>query len=112
MKKEAMSSDDFNKPIMVKQDRKYHQNSQARCKVKTETMDEDLKSVDRVLKSEDCRFDEFSREYHLNELKKLLSSDLVMKMIKPKLTGSLRGPISAPKTTPNVLEAHRRQITF
>ena len=46
----------------------------------------------------------------MKELKKLLSSDPVLKTIKPKLTGSLRRPITAPKLTPNVLEALRRLI--
>ena len=32
--------------------------------------------------------------------------------LKPKLNESLRGPISAPKPTPNVLEALRRIINL
>ena len=48
----------------------------------------------------------------MKELTKLLSSDLVLKTIKPKMTGSLRGPITAPKPTPNVLEALRRLISL
>ena len=36
----------------------------------------------------------------------------MLKMIKPKLTGSLHGPISAPKPAPNVLEALRRLINL
>ena len=43
----------------------------------------------------------------MKKLKKLLSSDPVLKTIKPKLTGSLRGPISALKPTPNAWEALR-----
>ena len=35
----------------------------------------------------------------------MLSSDHVLKTIKPMMTGSLRGPISAPKQVPKVLEA-------
>ena len=42
MKKEAKSSDDFKKLTMEKQDRNPHQNTQAGCKVNTETMDQDL----------------------------------------------------------------------
>uniref|UniRef100_A0AAV1VN59 Uncharacterized protein n=1 Tax=Peronospora matthiolae TaxID=2874970 RepID=A0AAV1VN59_9STRA len=56
-----------------------------------------------------------AREYHLKKLKKLkklLSSDPVLKTIKPKLTGSLRGPITVPKPTSNVLEALRRLINL
>ena len=45
-------------------------------------------------------------------MKKLLSGDPVLKTIKPKLTGSLRGPIAACKPTPNVLEALRRLINL
>ena len=48
----------------------------------------------------------------MKEPKKLLSSDPVLKTIKPKLTGSLRGPITAPKPTPNVLEALRSLINL
>ena len=66
--------------------------------------------MDRELKFEDWRFDEISRAYHLMELKKLLSSDPVRKTIKPKFTGSLRGPISAPQPTPKVLEKLQRLI--
>ena len=64
------------------------------------------------MKFDDWRFDEISREYHLKELKKLLSSDPVLKTTKPKLTGSLRGPISAPKPTSIVLEALRRLVNL
>ena len=102
MKKEEKSSDDFKTLTMVKQDRNPHQNTQAECKVRTTMMDQDLKSVDRDVKFKDWRFDEIRREYHLKELKKLLSSDPVMKTVKPKLTGSQRGPISAPKPTHNM----------
>ena len=48
----------------------------------------------------------------MKELKKLLSSDPVLKTMKMKLTGSLRGTISTPKLTPNVLEAFRRLINL
>ena len=54
-------------------------------------MDQGSKSVDREVQFEDWRFDDLSREYHLKELKKLLSSDPVLKTIELKLTGSLRG---------------------
>ena len=64
------------------------------------------------MKFEYWRCIEICREYHLKELKKLLSSDPVLKTIKTRLTGSLRGPISAPKPTRNVLEALRRPINL
>ena len=64
------------------------------------------------MKFEDWRFDEISREYHLKELKNLLSSDPVLITIKPKLNGALREPISAHKPTPNVLDALRRRINL
>ena len=48
----------------------------------------------------------------MKELKKLLPSDPVLNTIKSKLTGSVRGPITAPKPTPNVLEALRRLINL
>ena len=48
----------------------------------------------------------------MKEMKKQLSSDPVQKTNKPKLTGSLRRPITAPKPTPNVLEALRRLLNL
>ena len=77
-----------------------------------EKLDKASQLVDRAMKFEYWRFDEISREYHLKDLEKLLSSNPVLKAINSNLNGSLREPISAPKLTPNVLEAHRRQITF
>ncbi|CAI5729121.1 unnamed protein product [Peronospora effusa] len=46
--------------------------------------------------------------FHWKALKDLLSSDPVLMILKPKLIGSLRRPISAPIPTPNQLEAIRR----
>ena len=112
MKRETRCWEDCKKLAVVKQDRIFHQNTQAGCKVKTEKMDQDLKSVDREVTFEDWRFDEISREYHSKELKKMFSSDPVIKTIKPKQTGSLHGPISALKPTPNVLEAPRRLVSL
>ena len=68
--------------------------------------------MDLEVKFEDWRFDEVRREYHFKLLKKQLSSGRVLKTIKTKLTGSLRGPITAPKQTPNVLESLRRRINL
>ena len=56
--------------------------------------------------------DENCREYGLKELKKLLLSYPELKTIKSKLTGSLPGPISAPKPTPNMLWALRRLLNL
>ena len=112
MKQLARSWDEYQNMAAEKQDRTVYQNRQAGDKFKTEKMDHDSQSVNCELKFEDSQFDEISREYHLRELKYLLSSDPVLKAIKPKLTGSLRGPISAPKPTPNVLEALRRLINL
>ena len=100
MEKEARSSEDVKKLDEVKQDRDVYKSKQSGCKVKTETIDQGSKSVDREVKFEDWRFDDLSREYHLQELKNLLSSGPVLKTMKPKLIGSLRGPITAPKLTP------------
>ena len=83
---------------------------QAGCQVKTETKSQDVKSADREVKFKGWPLDELSREYHLQELNKLLTDDPVLKKMKPKLIRSLRGPISAPKPTPNVLEALHRLI--
>ena len=102
IEKEAKSSDDLKKLASVKQDRNFYTNRQAGDKVKTEKIDQASQSVDHEMIFEDWRFNEIIRERHLKELRKLLSSYPVLKTIKPKLTGSLRGPISAPKPTPNV----------
>ena len=64
------------------------------------------------MKFQDWRFDEIIRSHHLKGLKKLLSSDSVIDSIIPNLTRSLRGPITAPKPTPNVLDALRRLINL
>ena len=112
MKRETRRSEDFKKLAEAKQDRDVYKNKLVGCQVKTETIDQGSKSVDREVKFEDWQFDDLIREYHLKELKKLLSSDLLLKTIKPKLTGSLHGPISAPKPAPNVLEALRRLINL
>uniref|UniRef100_A0AAV1UAD3 Uncharacterized protein n=1 Tax=Peronospora matthiolae TaxID=2874970 RepID=A0AAV1UAD3_9STRA len=108
MKRETRCSEDYKKLAEAKEDRDVDKNKPARCQVKTETMDQGFKSVDREVKFKHWQFDDLSREYHLKELKKLLSTDPVIKMIKSKLTGLLRGPITAPKPIPNVLEAVRR----
>ena len=112
MKRETRRSDDFKKLAEAKQYRDVYKNKPAGCQVKTETMDRDAKSVDCDVKFEGWQFDDLSREYHLKVPKKLLSSDPVLKTIKPKLTGSLRGPITAHKPTPNVLKALRRLINL
>ena len=62
MKKEARSSDDFRKLAAVKQDRNVYKNRQSGDKVKTETADHAVQSVDREMKLEDWRFDKISRE--------------------------------------------------
>ena len=48
----------------------------------------------------------------MKELKQLLSSNPMLTTIKPKLTGSLREPISAHKPTSSVLEALRRLVNL
>ena len=112
MKRETRFSEDFTNLAEAKQDQYFYKNKPARCKVKTETIDQGSKPVDLEVKFEDWRFDDLSWVYHLQELKKLLSSDPVLKTIKPELTGSLRGPITAPKPPPTVLETLRRLINL
>ena len=89
MKRETRRSEDFKKLAEAKQDRDVYKNKPAGCKVKTERIDQGLQSGDREVKFADWRFDDLSRGSHLSELKKLLSSDPILKTIKPKLTGSL-----------------------
>ena len=47
MKKESRTSEDFKMMAAVKKDRNVYKNKQAGCKVKTENMNQDLKSEDR-----------------------------------------------------------------
>ena len=84
MKRQTRRSEDFKKLAEAKQDRDVYNNKPAGCQVKTETIDQGSKSVDREVKFEDWRFDDLSREYHFQERKKLLSSDPVLNTIKPK----------------------------
>ena len=65
----------------MKQDRNVYKNRPAGDKVKTEKTDQASLSVDREMKFDDWRFDEIRQAYHLKELKKLLSSDPVLKTI-------------------------------
>ena len=60
-----------------KQAQNVYQKWQAGDKVKTEKMDHDSQSVKREVKFDDWHFNEISREYHLKEQEKLLSSDSV-----------------------------------
>ena len=112
MKRETRRSEYFKNLTEAKQDRYVYKNKLAGCQVKTETIEQGSKSVDREVKFKDWQFDHLSQTYHLMELKKLLSSDPVLKTIKPNLSGSLRGPITAPKPTPNELEALRHLINL
>ena len=98
-KKEVKGSEELIELATVNQERNVYKKRHAGIKVKTEKMDQVSKSVYRKMKFEDWRFKVSSREHHLKELKMLLSSDPVIKTIKPKLIGYLRGPISAPKPT-------------
>ena len=68
--------------------------------------------VDHGLKTERSNMEELERCFHQKELKMLLSGDPVLKIIEPKLIGSLQGPVSAPTKTPNQLEAIRRLMNL
>ena len=68
-------------------------------------------SADHGSKTErSTNMEELERCFHQKELKTLLSSDPVLKILKPKLIGLLQGPVSAPVETPNQLEAIRRLL--
>ena len=70
--------------------------------------DADMKLAHEEDKAKGWQLDQLEWCFHWKALKDLLSSDPVLKILKPKLIGSLRGPISAPIPTPNQLEAIRR----
>ena len=74
MKTETRCSEDLKKLAEEKKDRDVYKNKPDGCKVKTETIDQGLKSVDREVKFEDWHFDDLSREYHLQELKSFCRS--------------------------------------
>ena len=72
MKRETRCSEDFRKLAEENKIKNVYNNKQAGCKVKTETINQGSKSVDRELQFEDWQFDDLSREYPKMELKKLL----------------------------------------
>ena len=75
-----------------------HRNKEA---IKAESQDEDSKG---------WQLEQITREFHLQQLKKLFAEDPVLRVLKPKLIGSIQGPVSPPKVTSNQLEALRRLI--
>ena len=70
--------------------------------------DQGVKSeVDRETKIEGWKLDQLEWQYHWKQLKELLIHDPVLKILKPKLIGSLQGKITAPIASANQLEAIR-----
>ena len=67
--------------------------------------DEEL--ADRRSKNKGTSMEELERCFHQRELNALLIRDPVLKILKPKLIGSLQGPVTAPIETTNQLEAIR-----
>ena len=63
-----------------------------------------IKFVDDNMKMEGWQLDQLAQEYHWKALKNLLSSDLVLQILKPKLVGEIQGPISPPTVTTNPLD--------
>ena len=61
MKRETRRSEDFKKLAEAKQDRDVYKNKLVGCQVKTETIDQGSKSVDREVKFKDWQFDDLSR---------------------------------------------------
>ena len=75
--------------------------------------DHDVKiEADRETKIEGWKLDQLEWGYHWKQLKELLIRDPVLKILKPKLIGSLQGPILAPIATSNQLEAIRHLMNL
>ena len=53
------------------------------------------------------QWDRLERECHWNDLKTLISSDPVLKILCPKLIGSLGGPVTAPTRVTRKIDAIR-----
>ena len=62
------------------------------------------------MKFESWKLEQLAAGFHWKDLNSLLSSDPVLKVLRPKLIGSLLGPVSAPERTSNTLDAIRRLI--
>ena len=60
---------------------------------------------DRESGTETWQTDQLETNFYGNELRKLLSSDPLLKILKTKLIRLPRGPVSAPMETSNQLEA-------
>ena len=63
-----------------------------------------VKFVEEEETAEGWQLDRLTEEYHWKILKTLLSSDLVLKILKPKLIGKIKSLISSPVTASNTLE--------
>ena len=93
--------------------RKKKDSKPSRVKMKAPDSDHDVqskKSTDHDAEKEEkgsWQLDQLEQCFYWKELKKLLSSDPVLKILKPTLIGSLTGPVSAPVTPSNQLEAIR-----
>ena len=82
------------------------QDVQVRKLENIDVQDEEL--ADRRSKNKGTSMEELERCFHQRELNALLIRDPVLKILKPKLIGSLQGPVTAPIETTNQLEAIRR----
>ena len=69
---------------------------------------QDKELEDRRWKNKGTSMEELERCFHQRELNALLICDPVLKILKPKLIGSLQGPVTAPIETAIQLEAIRR----
>uniref|UniRef100_A0AAV1TNV1 Uncharacterized protein n=1 Tax=Peronospora matthiolae TaxID=2874970 RepID=A0AAV1TNV1_9STRA len=56
------------------------------------------------MKMEGWQLDQLAQGFHWKALKKLLSSDPVLRILNPKMIGEIQGPISLPKAATNPLE--------
>ena len=95
------------------ENRKKKESKPSRVKMKAPYSDHDVqskKSTDHDVEKEEkgsWKLDQLKQCFYWKELEKLLSSNPVLNILKPTLIGSLTGPVSAPVTPSNQLEAIR-----
>ena len=67
-----------------------------------------IKFVEDEGKMEGWQLDQMAEMYHWRTLKQCLSSDPVLRILKPKMIGTIQGPISAPTIVSNKLDGINR----
>ena len=70
----------------------------------TKVADRPIKFVEDDVKMEGWQLDLLAKEYHWKTLRKFISSDPVLLIMKPKVISPIQGPVTAPAAASNLLE--------